>query len=150
MLKSRLNQTCILSQTISNRFWQKSVKGLLSVSSMITRELREKHWRCDIPTSFSSFFGEVVSCHWLWSVPIRFANIWKSEESVSLVEIMFDIMVSSYFKGSNNEKQSLPLHFSLFFSFLSVWHQYSLCSLLFNTTHSERPLPLSSICQKDQ
>ena len=57
MLRSRPNQTRILSQTI----WQTlagTCKGSLSQSwNDSTRPQRNKHWRLDIPTSFSSFFG---------------------------------------------------------------------------------------------
>lgn len=54
---------------------------------------------------------------------MRFANIWEWEEPQR--RIVFDIMVSSYFKGSSNEKQSLPSHF-----LSAVWHKYTLLNLI--------------------
>lgn len=41
-------------------------------------------------------------------------------------------MVSSYFKGSSNEKQSLPFHFLSFF-FFNLWHKYAFSAVYYST-----------------
>lgn len=137
-----LNTTMVKAQNDSKSYrknWKKK-------TSTHTRDL--------FSLFFLFLFGVVVLFHWLESVPSWFASILESEESDPFVEIMCDMMVTSYFKGSRLEKQNLLFHFLPFFFPLSQswsWSQiHFLCSSLFNMTHSERPLPLPSTCQKDQ
>lgn len=146
MLKRKLNETSILSQTITRQFWQERVKAFVIIEFKDRNRPQRNKNTGEFIFYFLPFLDQ--SCHstdWKWFQ----SDLLVSGQSHPFVEIIFEMTVSFYLKDYSNEKHS-PLSFFSFFSSCSLTQTHFRCSLLFNMIHSERLFPLQSIHMKDQ